>query len=95
MLDISKPLTSGKVQSYYRTEYSSASNSYFSESGQLPGYWHGQLAPVLGLAGAVSAEAFDRLADGIDPRTGEPLIQHRTRSRPKPERNSGIEPDGI
>lgn len=31
MLDISKPLTSGKVQSYYRSEYAAASNSYFSQ----------------------------------------------------------------
>ena len=77
MLDISKPLTSGKVQSYYRSEYSSASNSYFSQGGTLRGEWHGQLAATLGLAGFVSAEAFDRLAEGQHPQTGEQLIQHR------------------
>jgi conjugative relaxase-like TrwC/TraI family protein len=77
MLDISKPLTSAKVQSYYLSEYSSASNSYFSEGGTLRGEWHGQLAATLGLAGAVSAEAFDRLAEGQHPHTGEQLIQHR------------------
>jgi conjugative relaxase-like TrwC/TraI family protein len=77
MLDISKPLTSAKVQSYYRSEYSSASNSYFSQDGALRGEWHGQLAATLGLAGAVSAEAFDRLAEGRHPQTGDQLIQHR------------------
>jgi conjugative relaxase-like TrwC/TraI family protein len=77
MLDISKPLTSSKVQSYYRSEYSAASNSYFSQGGTLRGEWHGQLAATLGLAGAVSAEAFDRLAEGQHPQTGEQLIQHR------------------
>lgn len=77
MLDISKPLTSGKVQSYYRAEYASASNSYFSQGGELQGEWHGRLGSVLGLNGTVSAEAFDRLAEGIDPRTGEQLIAHR------------------
>lgn len=77
MLDISKPLTSSKVQSYYRSEYSAASNSYFSQSGTLRGEWHGQLAATLGLAGDVSAEAFDRLAEGQHPQTGEQLIQHR------------------
>jgi conjugative relaxase-like TrwC/TraI family protein len=77
MLDVSKPLTSGKVQSYYRSEYSAASNSYFSQGGTLRGEWHGQLAATLGLAGAVSAEAFDRLAEGQHPQTGEQLIQHR------------------
>ena len=77
MLDISKPLTSSKVQSYYRAEYSSASNSYFSQRGALRGEWHGQLATALGLSGAVSGEAFDRLAEGQHPLTGEQLIQHR------------------
>ncbi len=77
MLDISKPLTSAKVQSYYRSEYSSASNSYFSQGGTLRGEWHGQLAATLGLSGAVSGEAFDRLAEGQHPQTGEQLIQHR------------------
>lgn len=77
MLDISKPLTTGKVQSYYRSEYSAASNSYFSQGGTLRGEWHGRLATTLGLAGAVSAEAFDQLAEGQHPETGEQLIQHR------------------
>jgi conjugative relaxase-like TrwC/TraI family protein len=77
MLDISKPLTSAKVQSYYRSEYSSASNSYFSQGGTLRGEWHGQLATTLALAGAVSEEAFDRLAEGQHPHTGEQLIEHR------------------
>ncbi len=67
MLDISKPLTTGKVQSYYRSEYASASNSYFTQGGTLRGAWHGQLAPVLKLSGEVSAEAFDRLAEGQHP----------------------------
>lgn len=77
MLDISKPLTSGKVQSYYRSEYSAASNSYFTEGGNLRGQWHGQLAGELGLSGAVTAEAFDRLSEGQHPQTGEQLIAHR------------------
>jgi conjugative relaxase-like TrwC/TraI family protein len=77
MLDISKPLTSGKVQSYYRSEYSAASNSYFTEGGSLRGQWHGQLAAELGLSGEVTAEAFDRLSEGQHPQTGEQLIAHR------------------
>lgn len=77
MLDISKPLTSAKVQSYYRSEYSSASNSYFSQGETLRGEWHGQLAATLGLSGAVAAEAFDHLAEGHHPQTGEQLIRHR------------------
>jgi conjugative relaxase-like TrwC/TraI family protein len=77
MLDISKPLTTGKVQSYYRSEYSAASNSYFTQGGTLRGEWHGRLADVLNLKGEVTAEAFDRLAEGQHPQTGEQLIKHR------------------
>src|SRR5579875_2184688 len=77
MLDISKPLSTGKVKSYYRSEYASASNSYFSQGGTLHGEWHGQLAPVLKLSGEVAAQAFDRLAEGQHPETGEQLIGHR------------------
>jgi conjugative relaxase-like TrwC/TraI family protein len=77
MLDISKPLTSAKVQSYYRSEYSAASNSYFSQGGTWRGEWHEQLAATLGLAGSVTVEAFDRLAEGQHPQTGEQLIEHR------------------
>ena len=53
------------------------SNSYFSQGGTLAGEWHGQLAGTLALSGAVTAEAFDRLAEGVHPQTGEQLIQHR------------------
>lgn len=77
MLDISKPLTSSKVSSYYRSEYSAASNSYYTQGDQLRGEWHGQLISVLGLPNQVNAEAFDRLAEGQHPITGEQLIQHR------------------
>ena len=77
MLDISNSLTAGKVKSYYRAEYSSASNSYFTEGGNLQGNWHGQLVSTLTLNGPVTGEAFDRLAEGQHPQTAEQLIQHR------------------
>jgi conjugative relaxase-like TrwC/TraI family protein len=77
MLDISKPLTSGKVQGYYRSEYSAASNSYFTQGGELRGEWHGNLAAALNLKGEVTAEAFDRLAEGQHPETADLLIRHR------------------
>ena len=85
MLDISKPLTSGKVRSYYREQYSAASNNYYSQNGELPGRWHGALVPVFGLEGsAVTAEAFDRLAEGQHPKTGEQLIRHRAPTKEPP-----------
>ena len=77
MVDPSKPLVPAKVKDYYKSEYSAASNSYFSQSGTLQGQWHGQLAAEFGLTGPVEAQAFDRLADGEDPRSGNQLIRHR------------------
>lgn len=77
MLDISKPLTSNKIQTYFRAEYSLASNAYFTQGGTLQGEWHGQLSSVLGLGGGVTEQAFDRLSEGQHPHTGEQLIQHR------------------
>ncbi|HJT69779.1 MAG TPA: MobF family relaxase [Terriglobales bacterium] len=77
MVDPSKPLAPAKVKEYYKTEYSAASNSYFSQSGTLKGHWHGQLAAEFGLAGPVESDAFDRLADGQHPASGLQLIAHR------------------
>ena len=77
MVNISKPLTAGTVSNYFREEYANASNSYFSESGAIQGQWYGELAGPLGLSGAVTAEAFARLSEGQDPRTGEQWIKHR------------------
>jgi conjugative relaxase-like TrwC/TraI family protein len=77
VVDPSKPLAPAKVKEYYKTEYSAASNSYFSQSGALQGHWHGQLATEFGLAGPVDADAFDRLADGQHPASGLQLIAYR------------------
>jgi conjugative relaxase-like TrwC/TraI family protein len=77
MVDPSKPLVPSKVKEYYRSEYSAASNSYFSQGDALQGQWHGQLAGEFGLVGAVGGEAFDRLAEGQDPNSGAQMIAHR------------------
>jgi len=77
MLKISKPLSAAKVQSYYAAEYTSSQESYYTQSGQLRGEWHGQLAAHFGLSGQVQQEHFDRLAEGLDPHTGDVLIKHR------------------
>ena len=77
MIRISKPLTAGTVSNYFKEEYGNSSNAYFSESGAIQGQWHGRLVSELGLTGPVTAEAFSRLAEGQDPRTGEQWIKHR------------------
>jgi conjugative relaxase-like TrwC/TraI family protein len=77
MVKISKPLSSGKVSSYFKEEYTSSSQTYYSQRGQRIGQWHGKLTGELGLAGDVAELQFHRLAEGQDPRTGAQLIQHR------------------
>ncbi|MGH9770493.1 MAG: MobF family relaxase [Candidatus Acidiferrales bacterium] len=77
MVKISKPLSSGKVSSYFKEEYTSASQTYYSQEGQRIGQWHGKLAAEIGLAGYVGEIEFQRLAEGQDPRTGAQLIRHR------------------
>lgn len=78
MISISKPLSAGKISTYFRSEYSSASSHYYAESETLRGEWHGKLAETFQLDGQqVNGQMFDRLALGQHPHTGEQLIRHR------------------
>jgi conjugative relaxase-like TrwC/TraI family protein len=65
------------VQSYWAESYTSVDQSYYSQNGETQGYWFGDLAKQFGLAGGVTKEHFDRLAEGQHPITGEQLIKHR------------------
>jgi conjugative relaxase-like TrwC/TraI family protein len=67
----------GTAREYFQKEFANASNSYFSEKGVIQGRWSGSLAEDLGLSGAVTEEAYLRLIEGQDPKTGEQWIQHR------------------
>lgn len=78
---MSKPLSAGKAQAYYRSELSAAENSYYTQGKQLQGQWHGRFAQELGLVGAVSEEHFDRLAQGQNPATGERWVGYRATIR--------------
>ena len=77
MLDLSKPLTAGKIKEYFKNEYGASENAYFSQGGAIRGEWHGELRNTFGLSGAVEGEAFNRLAEGQHPLTGEQLIKHK------------------
>jgi conjugative relaxase-like TrwC/TraI family protein len=76
MLTITK-LGIGTAREYFQTEFANASNSYFSEQGVIQGHWSGSLAEDLGLSGAVTEEAYLRLIEGQDPKTGQQWIKHR------------------
>jgi conjugative relaxase-like TrwC/TraI family protein len=76
MLTITK-LGIGTARDYFQKEFANATNSYFSEQGAIQGRWSGRLAADLGLSGGVTEEAYLRLIEGQDPKTGEQWIQHR------------------
>jgi conjugative relaxase-like TrwC/TraI family protein len=77
MLNISKPLSAAKAQSYHKTEFIAKEQNYWSERDVVAGQWQGRLALQLGLTGAVSAEDFAKLSEGQHPRTGEQLVYQR------------------
>jgi conjugative relaxase-like TrwC/TraI family protein len=77
MLRISKPLNSGKLQSYHALEYTSPSQSYYQHGDTIKGEWQGQLATQWGLTGEVGAKEFTRLSEGQHPLTADQLVRHR------------------
>jgi conjugative relaxase-like TrwC/TraI family protein len=76
MMTLSSPLSAGQAKKYYDAEYTNARESYYSEDESIGGEWFGKLAKEWGLEGEVDKEAFARLTEGQDPRTGEQLIRH-------------------
>lgn len=77
MVNISKPLTTNTIGNYFKNEYLNSENRYYSQDGAVIGQWHGDLAKIFGLVGAVRQEHFERLANGQHPITGKQLIAHR------------------
>ncbi len=77
MLTISKALNAGQAQTYHASEFTAAEQNYWKQGDSVPGQWHGRMAESFGLADAVDAGHFARLASGQHPGTGEQLIRHR------------------
>jgi len=77
VLNISKPLSASQAQTYHAKEFTSAEQNYWQQKGATLGEWHGELAKRFGLAGAVSADDFARMAQGQHPVTGDQLVSHR------------------
>lgn len=63
--------------SYYRSEFTSAANGYYSQGKELKGEWHGEFARELGLTGSVEEQHYDRMAQGQNPATGAQWIKYR------------------
>src|SRR6266849_339488 len=75
MMTMSKALSSGQAKDYYRQEFISAKENYYSESGEVRGQWYGRLAEEWELKGEVGSEQYERLVAGQDPHTGEQLVR--------------------
>src|SRR6266446_8128321 len=75
MMTMSKALSAGQAKDYYRQEFISAKENYYSESREVRGQWYGQLAEEWGLKGEVGNEQYERLVAGQDPHTGEQLVR--------------------
>lgn len=74
MLRITQQSSPAGAKSYYTT-----GSDYYREGPELAGVWGGHGAARLGLEGAVTKRAFDRLCDNEHPATGERLTG-RTRT---------------
>lgn len=74
-MTMSKALSAGQANDYYRQEFTSAKENYYSESGEVRGQWYGRLAEEWGLRGEVGSEQYERLVAGQDPHTGEQLVR--------------------
>ena len=75
MLRIIQTKSAGGAKSYY------SKSDYLSEGQELTGRWYGSAAKMLGLAGAVGKQEFDRLCDNEHPASGQQLTLRNTRGR--------------
>ncbi len=78
MLTISKPLSAGQDRTYHAEEFQNARDNYYTQGDEIRGQWHGELARQWVLSGDVHEAHVHRLADGLHPMTGEPLVAHQT-----------------
>jgi conjugative relaxase-like TrwC/TraI family protein len=72
-----RALTGGET---YASRHLSA-NDYYSEKEQVIGQWMGRGARLLGLEGEVALDDFERIRQGLDPRTGESLRPRQSADR--------------
>ncbi len=69
MLRITQNSHASGAKSYY------SSSDYYVDGQELAGVWRGAAAAKLGLSGEISRADWDALCDGLNPKTGEKLLQ--------------------
>jgi conjugative relaxase-like TrwC/TraI family protein len=83
MLTVSRPMSVGKAGHYFKSD-----DYYLSEKGE----WQGKGAEALGLAGEVGNDDFKAVLRGLDPRSGESLVEEKTdRGTGTAHRRGGID----
>jgi conjugative relaxase-like TrwC/TraI family protein len=90
MLTISNPLSASQAQSYHAEEFTSADQMYYSQGNQMHGEWQGKLADAWNLTGEVKVEDFEKLANGLHPHTGAPVVRQREGYSYKNERGEFV-----
>ena len=73
MLRVIQNSHAGGAKSYYST------GDYYLDGQELAGVWRGEGAKKLGLTGEIARADWDALCDGINPKTGEKLLQRQQR----------------
>ena len=71
MLRINQNLQAAGAKSYYTTA------DYYVDGQERAGVWRGEGAKKLGLLGENKRADWDALCDGLNPKTGEKLLQRR------------------
>lgn len=73
MLSISNPIRGTGAMSYY---LGLSADDYYVDSGEVPGFWHGDGAKQLGLSGAVDKKKLRNLFGGFSPDGKTALVQN-------------------
>ena len=79
MLRIITSYDANQAKSYYTDSLNRG--DYYRDGQEMPGFWGGELAEILGLAGEVSQQEFFALADNVHPATGEQLTPRMAAGR--------------
>jgi conjugative relaxase-like TrwC/TraI family protein len=81
------PVSAGHATAYFAAEFAA---EYYAGPEQIPGTWGGRLSQEYGLDGsAVTADQFNRMADGRHPVTDAPLVRHRQAGEGHVQHRSG------
>jgi conjugative relaxase-like TrwC/TraI family protein len=90
MVTLSKPISAGQAQAYYKEEFANAKENYYTEGERVRGEWQGQLAERWGLEGKVQEQQFARLSEGQHPQTGEQLVRYQAAREYRNERGDVV-----